>query len=232
LPDASGKVGEVPQILGTYRYAQPNSHLEGIRESLAALPNHLLKRRGKFTISDVVPPSAQDVAVIGQNLGGRLDNNLPIFEDELNQLLSRPGLRAVVLVMMTPKALLAIDPRAAKHMRTISWRGLTKLRDSFVAAKLPHSDKLQIVFHPGATLSMLAVDWEDPERRFALITPKFQTTHEVRDRVSVLFDERDFEGNTLKNMLTAATDGSEGSATAGILTAPELLNQLLVHAGL
>jgi len=94
------------------------------------------------------------------------------------------------------------------------------------------SNRVFIAFHPAATLSMLAVDWELSDRCFALITPKFQTTAQVDDRVNVLLDERDFDAASLTRMLADATEGLGESRGAALSKAPDLLESLLMEAGL
>ena len=230
LPDERGSTDEVPQPLGKYRWGKPKNPLEGLRIVLAALPPHLSKRRGYVPLPDVVPPNATQVAVIGQNLAaplGLTPQRYTRFKDQLETLLARKRLHTLMLVMMTPRALAAVDPKAAKHLRSFSLPGLTRLRGD-----VSDSTRVLVAFHRAATLSMLAVDWELPDRCFALITPKFQTTGQIDDRVNVLLDERDFDAASLTRMLADAMEGAAESRGAPLSEAPDLLESLLVEAGL
>jgi hypothetical protein len=206
LPDKRGSAGEVPGPLRKYTWGKPKNPLDGLRMILAALPSHLSKRRGYVPLPDVVPPNAMQVAVIGQNLAGPLGltpQRYTRFKDQLQALLLRKQLHTLALVMMTPRALAAVDRKAARHLRSFSLPGLKRLSDD-----VSDSTRVLIAFHPAATLSMLAVDWELPDRCFALVTPKFQTTSQIDDRVNVLLDERDFDGASLTRMLTDAKEGA------------------------
>ncbi len=230
LTNDQGATGEVPEPLARFTWGKPKNWLEGLRILLAALPTHMTKRHGYTPITDVVPPKATEVAVVGQNLAGLLgltpQRHLR-FKEQIEALLARKCLHTLALMMMSPGALAAIDSKAAKHLRSFSLPGLRKLRTD-----ISDASRVLIAFHPSATLSMLAVDWELPDRCFALVTPKFQTTGQVDNRLSVLLDERDFDAASLTRMFTDAMEAVGGSRAAALEEAPELLESLLVDAGL
>jgi hypothetical protein len=230
IPDEHGTYGQVPDPLKKYACKRIESHLEGVRYILEALPPHLLKTRRYLALPDVVPPAAKEVAILGQNLCTRLwldEHRYSRALSELRILLSRTSLQALVLIMMTPKALLSIHPEAVHHMKVFSLPRLIQL-----AHDLPGENRVKVVFHPSATLSLLAVDWTQPERAFALITPKFQRTYVVDDRLSLLLDEREFDAESLTRMLIDAEEGKADASAAPLNQAPALLQRLLNNAGL
>lgn len=228
IADEKGNRGKVPEPLAKYRWDEPNTHLEGIRCILKALPAHLLKVRGYLPLQDLVPPTAKEVALVGQNLASRLgldDRRYSRFLEQLNLLLSRPSLEILVLMIMTPNALLAIHPEAAKDLRAFT---LPRLQD--LCRDLPNETRITVALHPAATLSVLAVDWTRTEKAFAIITPKFQTTASIDDRVTILLDERYFDSASLSRMLYDAKKKDSGAYEAPLKEAPSLLNRLLSEA--
>jgi hypothetical protein len=230
IPDEHGVYGDVPAPLKKYAWKKLGTHLDGARYILESLPPHLMKTRRYLALPNVVPPAAKEVAILGQNLCTRLwldEDRYHRALGELRVLLSRTSLQTVVLIMMTPKALLSIDPGAAKHMKAFSLPRLIQL-----ANDLPGESRIKVTFHPSATLSLIAVDWTEPERAFALITPKFQQDHLVDARLSLLLDEREFDAASLKRMLIDAEEGKADASTASLTSAPALLDRLLRDAGL
>jgi hypothetical protein len=230
IADEHGNRGKVPQPLRKYIWKDISTHLEGVRFILDALPRHLLKMRGYLPLQDLVPPTAKEVALVGQNLSSRLGLDKPRyakFLEELKALLHRTSLEMFVLLMMTPKALLAIHPKAATHLRTFS---LPRLKDLY--RDLPSETRIIVAFHPSATLSMLAVDWTQPGKAFALITPKFQTTAGIDDRVTMLLAEGYFDSASLARMLLDAKEKSNEAAEAPLNEGPALLESLLSEANL
>ena len=221
---------EVPEPLMTHLYKTPKTPLEGIRTIVRALPHHLSKTCAYLPMPDVVPEMATEVALVGQNLATRTGNDEERycrFRDELKKLLSRKSLKKFVLVAMTPKALLAIHREAAQHLARITLRNLHWLRED-----LADSAKVLVAFHPSATLSMLAVDWDYPDRAFALIVPKFQRTSDVEGRVHILMDNKKFDSKSLERMLGDIQDRKHGAISAPLTRAPGLLESRLKKAGL
>lgn len=230
IADERGKRGKVPEPLTKYIWKEPKTHLEGVRFILDALPPHLLKVRGYVPLPDLVPPTASEVALVGQNLSSRMgldSNGYSKFLSELKGILSRSPLETVVLVMMTPKALQAIHPKAATHLRAFS---LPRLRD--LRRDLPSETRITVAFHPSATLSLLAVDWTRAGKAYAIVTPKFQITASIYDRVSMLLDDRYFDSASLARMLLDAKEGGDGASGAALKDAPHLLEKLLIEANL
>lgn len=131
--------------------------------------------------------------------------------------------------MMTPKALRSIHPEAAEDMRDYSLPGLTDLARDLAKKE---RDKVKVVFHRSATLSLVAVDWTHPDRAFALITPKFQRTDSVDGRLSLLLDETEFEARNLTRMLKDAKTGNADASAAPLNEAAALLETLLRSADL
>lgn len=232
IPDEDGKYGQVPDLLKKYAWKKIGSPLERVRFILEALPPLLLKTRQYLALPDVVPPAAEEVAILGQNLCTRLwldkDRYIRVL-GELQTLLSRTSLREVVLIMMTPKALRSIHPEAAEDMRDYSLPGLTDLARHLAKKE---RDKVKVVFHRSATLSLVAVDWTHPDRAFALITPKFQRTDSVDGRLSLLLDETEFEARNLTRMLKDAKTGNADASAAPLNEAAALLETLLRSADL
>lgn len=128
---------------------------------------------------------------------------------------------------MTPKALLAIHPKAAKHLRVFS---LPRLHD--LCHDLPNETRITVAFHPSATLSVLSVDWSLPKKAFAVVTPKFQTTANIDDRVTMLLDERYFDSASLSRMLVDVKEKGDGACEAPLHDAPFLLERLLDEVNL
>lgn len=230
IADEHGKRGKVPEPLAKYIWKEPNTHLEGVKFILEALPPHLLKVRGYLPLPDLVPPTAREVALVGQNLSSRMGLDIrrySKFLSELKGLLSQSSLETLALVMMTPEALQAIHPKAATHLRAFS---LPRLRD--LCRDLLTETRITVAFHPSATLSLLAVDWTRAGKAYALITPKFQTTASIDDRVTMLLDDRYFDSASLARMLLDAKEKSEGAYGAPLQDAPDLLDKLLSEANL
>jgi len=230
LTDENGKSGTVPEPLRNYIYATPTTHLDGLRIIVEALPPHLFKAPGYLPLQSVVPPAAKEVALVGQNLSSRLGSNDRRYSTalgEIRALLSRASLETLVLVMMTAKALSAIHPEAATHLREHSLPRLHNLRRD-----LPDETRITVAFHPSATLSMVAVDWTLPDRAFALVTPKLQRTAAIYNRVSLLLDGADFDAASVARMLEDAEGGRNGACKASLAEAPAILEGLLGEAGL
>lgn len=226
--DERGERSTVPVPLRKYVWREPRTHLEGIRYIIEALPPQISKTRGYLPLHDVVPPTAREVAVVGQNLTSRFGlspQHHSRFLHEIKTVLSRASLETVVFVMMVPKALLAIHPRAANHLRDYSLPRLLSLHKELV-----DETRITVAFHPAATLSMIAVDWSLPDSAFALITPKFQRTAQVDDRLSLLLDDTEFDAASMARMLLEANDGINDAITAPLAEAPELLAALLTQA--
>jgi len=175
--------------------------LEGLQCILENIPQYLLKSDDYFPLPDVVPPRAKEVAIVGQNLCTWLwleDHRYNRAVGELRTLLSRNSIERIILTMMPPKALHEIHPEAADDMRSRSLPGLIRLNNDFPDVK----KRIQVLFHPAATLSLVAVDWTTPKRAFALITLKFQRTAKVDGRLVLLLNETEFEGESFARMLT------------------------------
>lgn len=220
---------KIPDPLKAYLYKYPTTHLEGLRIIINAIPK--LKRiHGYLPLPDLVPLQANEVAVVGQNLAGRLglgeEQNYLKFKEELESLLTRDSLKSLVLVMMTPKVLYSIHQEAAKDMKNSTLRGLEWLKSDL-------SDKrISVIFHPASTLSVLAVDWSNINKAFAIITPKFQRTHDIYGRISILMDERYFDSAPLTRMIRDGRDKEDGVFMADLTNAPDLLKSLLNDAGI
>lgn len=230
ITDDHGNVGRIPDPLNKYIWKEPRTHLEGVRYIVEALPPQVLKMRGFLPLPALVPPSAKEIALVGQNLVSRLGadkTRYSKFLSELREVLSRTSLETIVLVMMTPKALMAIYPDAASHLKVFSLSQLT-----WLSRDLHGEGRITVTFHPSATLSMLAVDWTQPERAFALITPKLQNTTSINDRVTILFDQGYFDADSLARLLLDAKEGRNEAVEAPLEEAPALLKRLLREAGL
>lgn len=230
IADEHGNRGCVPEPLKGYIWKEPKSHMEGIRFIVEALPAHLKKVSGYLALQNLVPPTAKEAALVGQNLASRLglDNHkYSVFLGELKLCLSRPSLKTMTLIMMTPAALLAIHAEAARDLRNFTLPRLRKLCED-----LPDERRISVVFHPAATLSLLAVDWSSPGNAFALITPKFQRTASIDDRLSVLLDDQYFDSASLARMLYDGSTGGNGAYRASLREAPALLSRLISEAGL
>ncbi len=227
VPDGTGRSIDIPAPLKKYVWKTATTPLEGLRYIIEGLPKHIGTCRGYVPLHHVVPPIAKEVAILGQNLGSRLDEHkLPQFISETKALLRRsPNLR-MILVMMTPQALKSIHPKAAVHLRNITLPALEKLATDLTGYSL------EVVFHPSATLSMVAVDWSYPVDAFAVITVKFQKTGDVDDRTNVLIDETYFDTGSLTAMLNDARDKDNGAERCGLADAPKVLVRLLDNAEL
>ena len=230
LIDETGKRGILPDPLKKYPWGEPETDIEGLTYIFKWLPPHLSSKRGYLPLDEVVPPTAKEVALVGQNLTSRVwldQQRYSRFLSEIKAILSRGAIEKVVLVMMVPKALKAIHPGAAKHLRKYSLVGLEWLHRD-----LGDDNRITVVFHPSATLSLLAVDWGYNDSAFALITPKFQRTQEIDERVSILLNEAFFDSASMARMILDAKDNANDASTAFLSKAPELLNRLLEEAEL
>jgi hypothetical protein len=134
----------------------------------------LVRRREELlrkpsAIAGWIPGSVENVAYVGQNLNTLLEQ-IPVKRLIRKQATKKTH---VILVLQHPVALWLADPGAALDMRDLSTRHLDHL-----AAIIPaHLHRfVKVVFHPGSTLSLVAVDWTSREtsRRIAVITPKLQ----------------------------------------------------------
>ena len=142
----------------------------------------------------LIPRGAKKVAIVGQNLGSRLDEKYSLTIKSIQKLLGRrdsqdnPSIEEILLVIMTPLALYCIHPKAAQHLQTLSLSGLRRLSIDLA----DDSERVKVVFHPAATLSMLVVDWH-LEKRLTIITPKVQTLPIVNRRASIVLSGEDFD---------------------------------------
>lgn len=223
--DANGKRVTAPEPLRKYVWGEPKTHLEGIKCIMRALPPHLLKRRGYLPLDEIVAPTARQVALVGQNLNSRIwldHQRYKRFLKEVKTVLSRPALETLSLVMMIPKVLYAVHPEAARHLLLHTLPGLDSLHQD-----LPGEQRITVAFHPAATLSLIAVDWGFPDSAFALMTPKFQRTSQIDDRVSVLFDDKAFNPASMAQMLLDANEGRNKAVAAPLRDAAPLLKKLL-----
>ena len=235
LADKKGKRRKIPKSLASASsvWKTPKTDMEGIKNIVEALPPYILERQGWYLpLQEIVPPSAKDVALVGQNLAGPLGlkkQDYLRFKDELKKLLSKrafPSLETITIMMMTPKALQAIHSEAANHMRAYTIKGLT-----WLSKDIPRDQRITIVFHPSATLTMIAVDWDQSDKAFALVTPKLQRTP-LYDRARVLMDQRYFDAPTLKEMIRQAANGEEGAVSVSLRHAPKKLGELLTAANI
>jgi hypothetical protein len=180
--------------------------------------------RGYLPVSTLVPEGATQVALVGQNLSSRLgrhDHEYEAFRSDIAKLIVR--IDRLYLVMMTPRALFAIHPRAFSDMSTITLKRLTQLATDLGVG----NDKVHVCLHPSATLSMLAIDWDNPGSRLAYVTPKFQRTDEVLGRISVQFAADVFDAAPLDRMLEDAGLSNNGACQAKLIDAASILEELV-----
>ena len=142
----------------------------------------------------LVPINTKKVALVGQNLGSRFDNKYAATSKSIKKLLARKGsdnsplIEEFVLVLQTPLSLLSVHPAAARHLQSLTIKGLKRLSNDLAEKR----DRIYVAFHPAATLSMLVVDWH-LNKRLAIVTPKVQTTPMVNRRASLVLSGEDFD---------------------------------------
>ena len=168
----------------------------------------------------LVPRDARRVVLVGQNLSGRLGltpQDQEKFLGELRVVLARGT--EISLVMMTPSALKAVHLEAAEDLAKFTLPSLEKL----ATALGPLRNRVQVVLHPAATLSLLAVDGE-----YAYVTPKFQRTAQISGRLSFKLEPHLFDAPSLERMLYDAAKGSHGAVAMPLDEGmPELRSQLV-----
>jgi len=174
---------------------------------------------------NLVPQSAQKVALVGQNLASRLGDKYDATLQGLQALLSRQGSRAVEeiwLVLQTPLALFSVHPEAAQHLHSITLPALKRLATDL------NDERVKVAFHPAATLSMLVVDWHR-ETRLAVVTPKLQTLSVINRRLSVVVSGGDFDTiapDFDRFLFKATMSECPGAATVTISEAATVLERL------
>src|SRR5690348_8022489 len=162
------------------------AQIAGIRFSQASL-------RGGISIVPrfdlLIPLSAEKVAIVGQNLATTLGPDAyPETLKAIGNLFHRKAGKADLvkelwLVMQTPLALRAVHPKSAEHMRAITLPALRSLTQDLGE----YSDRVNVAFHPAATLSMLVWDWHRESQK-GVIVPKLQTTPKITDRLCVVIE--------------------------------------------
>lgn len=142
----------------------------------------------------LVPKRAKKVALVGQNLASRLDEKYDLTLQGIQKLLSRrdsgktPSVEEFWLVAQTPLALFSVHPAAARHLQSVTVNGLERLANDLA----DDGGRVQVAFHPAATLSMLVVDWH-LDRRLAVVTPKMQTLPIIDRRACVVLSGGEFD---------------------------------------
>nr|BAM62609.1 hypothetical protein [uncultured microorganism] len=143
----------------------------------------------------LVPRQAKQVALVGQNLVSHLkEKNYDKTLQSIQALLSRrdsdnkPSVEEFWLVVMTPLALSSVHPEAAGDLRSFTVKALERLANDLGE----DAQRVQVAFHPAATLSMLVVDWSH-DSRLAVVNPKVQTIAKIDHRLSVLLSSKEIE---------------------------------------
>jgi pyrimidine deaminase RibD-like protein len=184
--------------------------------------------RGRQPLLQLVPEDAAAILLVGQNLVSRLGRSQTEQDDfrmQIRSLLSRPRLIELDLMVMSPEALTAIHPEAAKDLQEFTIPALGALADYLGA----DARRVQVMMHPAATLSVLAIDWANPTKRFAFITPKFQRTDDTLDRISIRLEGPTFDAAPLDRMVQDAIQGANGAARTTLGAAPTLLRRPATH---
>jgi hypothetical protein len=145
-----------------------------------------------YRFDNLVPQSAERVALVGQNLASRFDDKYEATVEGIRTLLSRRDsgnilkVEQIWLVLQTPLALLAVHPDAARHLCAVTLRALQRLASDI------NDDRVKVAFHPATTLSMIVVDWHR-DSRLAVISPKMQTIPIIERRLSLVLSSALFD---------------------------------------
>ena len=172
----------------------------------------------------LVPYDACQVVFMGQNLSSRLglnEKNREKFAEELRSLLEQGT--DVSLVIMPPSVLKVVHLEAAEDLAHYTLPALEQLIK--VLGEL--GDRVRVVFHPAATLSLLAVDG-----KYAYITPKFQKTQQISTRLTILLEPRLFDGASLERMFAEAEKKANGASALPLNEGVAALRTQLVACGL
>ena len=86
LPNKVGEYRRVPKRLSRWLCKKAPTELEGMSALLEALPPYVLKKEWYLPLPAIVPPTAEQVAVIGQNLAEPLGDAYRRFVGELEPL--------------------------------------------------------------------------------------------------------------------------------------------------
>jgi hypothetical protein len=129
-----------------------------------------------------VTRGTQQVAIVGQNLATSLRRQ--DVRDAIARLLQENSSSVadftLRLVVQTPQALAATYPVAAAHL----FRNTSQYFEELTAQLGPAAaSQVVVIFHPGATLSMLVLDWNVEGRSpIVYFTPKLQVANESARR--------------------------------------------------
>lgn len=179
--------------------------------------------RGRRGLDVLVPHSALGAVLVGQNLASRLgltQGERTAFAAELRILLKR-GID-VTLIIMPPAVLKTVHLEAAEDQASFTLPALEAL-----ATKLGRlAKRVHVVFHPAATLSLLAVD-----RTYGFVEPKFQKTAKMSSRLTVMLGPELFDADSLERMLYDGLSGRGGALRLDLNQAVvELRRQLVASA--
>lgn len=175
---------------------------------------------GYKPLNVLVPHDARRVVLIGQNLSSRLGLNLQDQRKFLRELrvLLKQGTE-VSLVIMPPSVLKEVHLEAAEDLARFTLPALESLADALGSM----CNQVEVVFHPAATLSLLAVD-----QNYAYITPKFQKTAQISNRLTIKLEPRLFDTASLDRMLyDAAKQNNSALALSLDRFVVELRSQLV-----
>ncbi len=133
----------------------------------------------------------------------------------------------VSLLIQEPIALAAVHPLAAydlRHKTTGYLRELSKkLRNQ--------RNKVDVVLHPAATLSMTVVDWQYPQRA-AVVVPRLQINAATADRVPIVMTGKLFDrlvGAAFQRMLTQAKRNQQRAAIVPLSQAAQKIERLFAE---
>lgn len=172
----------------------------------------------------LVPRDARHVVLIGQNLSARLGFSpaeQDAFSAELREVLDRGT--NVSLVIMPPSVLKMVHPEAAADLGHFTLPALERLAKSLG----PFVGQVQLVLHPAATLSLLAID-----NTYAYITPKFQNTAKITNRPTFKLEPRLFDSASLERMLYEAQKKKQGALALPLDQGIAALRSQLIESGL
>lgn len=180
--------------------------------------------RGHKRLDVLVPNYARHVVFVGQNLASRLGlkrTERIAFVKDLRVLLGR-GTR-VTLVIMPPSVLRAVHPEAAEDLERFTLPALEHAANALG----PLAKRVEVVFHPAATLSTLAIDG-----RYGYIEPKFQRTAQIADRLTVKLGPTFFDRPSLDRMLYDAAKRHGEALELRLDDAAEELRSQLASSGI
>ncbi len=176
------------------------------------------------TLKELIPADARNVVLIGQNLSSRLGLSASKQEQtrlELRVLLERGT--EITLVLMLPSVLKMMHLEAAEDLMRFTLPSLERLVDYLGQL----SDKVNLVLHPAATLSIIAINQE-----YAYITPKFQKTAHIHDRLTIKVEPRLFDTASLQRILYDAERREKGAIILPLTQGVTELRSQLISCGI